>query len=295
MDHISKTEESGRLVLVTGQAGAGYSTALNVLEDRGYLAVDNLPLALVSQLLSIEVETAGKKVAVSIDARTSGFDLSSLESFVSDARKRLEGRVQMVFLTASQDELYRRFNATRRSHPLNRTAEVSGLKEALELDWQRMAPVERLADANIDTTGTSPAEFRQALLSCIGDLPRSQLPVKVESFSYRKGIPTDADMVLDMRFLENPHWAPGLAEQTGKDAAVQEFIRKDPAFDRFMDGLENLLTEALPRFAGEGRPRFSLATGCTGGRHRSVFAAISIAQRLEQHGYTVRLNHRDVS
>lgn len=286
-------EPRGKLVLITGLAGAGYSTALNALEDVGYLAVDNLPIALVDKLVSIEVETAGKKVAVSIDGRTSGFDSSRLDALVDDLRRRLEGQLKLVYLTASRDELFRRYNATRRHHPLNTSGEAEGLMAALELDGERMAPLERLADASIDTTASSPADFRQTLLASLDEAGRTHLPVLVQSFSYRLGIPANADMVIDMRFLENPHWAPGLAEQTGRDEAVQAFIRKDPAFAPYIDGLSDLLAQTLPRFTAEGRPQFSIATGCTGGRHRSVFAAITIAERLEQNGYPVRLMHRD--
>ena len=293
-DTITPDAQDGRLVLITGLAGAGYSTALNTLEDMGYLSVDNLPMALISQLVSIEVETAGKKLAVSIDGRTSGFDADRLQSLVIDIRKRLHGRVSMIFLTASRDELFRRYNATRRHHPLNTSGQAEGLMDALELDWQTMNPLVQVADATIDTTDTAPSDFRKALLTSLDEASSRPIPLIVQSFSYRKGVPANADMVLDMRFLENPHWAPGLAEKTGLDADVQDYIRNDPAFDSSMEHLRSYLGGILPRFSDEGRPRFSIATGCTGGRHRSVFAAVILKSMLEEMGYPVRLDHRDI-
>ena len=284
----------GRLVLIIGLAGAGYSTALNTLQDKGYLAVDNLPMALLSQLVSLEVEAAGKKVAVSVDGRTSGFDASALEGLMADLRDRLADRVGMVYLSASREELFRRFNTTRRHHPLSVDGTAEGLTEALELDWQRMEPLGPIADASIDTTATTPAEFRQALLAAVGEEAAQPIPALVESFSYRKGVPADADLVLDMRFLENPHWTPGLAEKTGLDGEVQAFIRRDPAFKDGMAHLKGFLELTLPRFSAEGRPQITIATGCTGGRHRSVFAALELAAMLEGMGHPVKLRHRDI-
>ena len=296
MTQTGQHNKSGdrKLVLVTGFAGAGSSTALNILEDIGFLAVDNLPLALVSQLIGLEVETAGRKVAVSIDGRTSGFDPKSLATLISDTRARLGDGVMLVFLTASRDELYRRYNATRRLHPLSHDGVEETLMEAIDRDSLKMAEVEALADVVIDTTGAAPKQFRQSLLNNLGEEIAAFLPVEITSFSYRHGLPDTADMVLDMRFLENPHWQAGLAAETGEDAAVQEFILADPGFNSFIDRLITLLDDVLPRYALEGRPRFAIAAGCTGGRHRSVFTALTIARRLEEKGYPVSLNHREI-
>ena len=292
-DQHNKTGER-KLVLVTGFAGAGSSTALNILEDIGFLAVDNLPLALVSQLIGLEVETASRKVAVSIDGRTSGFDPKSLATLIADTRARLGDGVMLVFLTASRDELYRRYNATRRLHPLSHDGVDETLMEAIDRDSVKMAEVEALADVVIDTTGAAPKQFRQTLLHKLGEEVAAFLPVEITSFSYRHGLPDTADMVLDMRFLENPHWQPGLAAQTGEDDDVQAFILADPCFNSFIDRLIALLDEVLPRYALEGRPRFAIATGCTGGRHRSVFTALTITRRLEEKGYPVSLSHREI-
>jgi len=286
--------DESRLVLISGLAGSGYSTALTILEDVGFLAVDNLPLALMDNLISIEVETAGKKVAVSIDGRTSGFDIDGLAGLLQDARRRLGGRVSLVYLTAEDGELYRRYNATRRPHPLSPKYPGFSLADAITRDREDMGRLEKIADILIDTTRSSPSDFRGILLDKLGIITQDILSVTVQSFSYRRGVPQDADMVLDMRFLKNPHWEEGLAELTGEDGAVAAFIEKDPDFAPYMDAAMAMLEKTLPRYHQEGRPRFILATGCTGGRHRSVFAARMLADMLKSRGYSTRLNHREI-
>jgi UPF0042 nucleotide-binding protein len=294
MTNKKKDKRDNRLIVVTGLAGAGSSTALNILEDIGFLAVDNLPLALVGQLIGLEIETAGRKVAVSIDGRTSGFDSASLSALVGDARRRLDDQMMLVYLTASQDELYRRYNATRRQHPVSHDDMDETLMDVIERDSSKMEAVESLADVVIDTTGVAPKQFRQELLDRIGVENSPFLPVEVISFSYRKGLPHTADMVLDVRFIENPHWQPELAAMTGADEPVQAFIDTDPSFGRFIDSTIAMLDETLPRYALEGRARFAIAMGCTGGRHRSVYAAIIIAGQLEKKGFPVSLSHREI-
>ena len=295
------TPEKPRLVLIAGLAGSGYSTALNILEDAGFSAIDNLPFSLINQLISLEVETGGRQVAVSLDGRTSGFHVKGLHDLMIDLKNRLPDQVQLVFLTASEQELARRFNATRRHHPLDEYDAVNdasrGLADAIHWDCELMAPIGEIADITIDTTGSNPTDFRSLLLSQLGlsddDAPL-KTPVFISSFSYRHSIPQDADMVLDMRFLDNPHWQEGLAELTGCDAAVEAFISGNPAFHRWLAALTIVLDESLPRFAQEGRPQFSIAFGCTGGRHRSVFAAESVAQVIRSMGHRVSLNHLQI-
>ena len=301
MGKDKETLEKPRLVLIAGLAGSGYSTALNILEDAGFSAIDNLPFSLVNQLISLEVETGGRQVAVSLDGRTSGFRVKGLHDLMIDLKNRLPGQVQLVFLNASEQELARRFNATRRHHPLDEHDAANdaarGLADAIHRDWELMAPIGEIADITIDTTGSNPTNFRSLLLSQLGlgdDINPLQMPVFISSFSYRHGIPQDADMVLDMRFLDNPHWQDGLAALTGRDAPVGDFISGNPAFHRWMTALTTLLEETLPRFAQEGRPQFSIAFGCTGGRHRSVFAAETVAQVIRSMGHQVSLNHRQI-
>ena len=286
-----KSQTLPQLVLISGMAGSGYSTALNILEDVGFSAVDNLPLSLLDQLISLEVEVAGRQLAVSLDGRTSGFDPSGLVDLTQDVRQRLGAHVKLIFLSAQTDVLYRRFNATRRHHPLDQTGD---LMAAIHQDSERMSPIESIADIAIDTSDASPSQFRDALLRQLGLLQQGKMPVLIQSFSYRHGIPQDADMTLDMRFIENPHWHHNLAVQTGLDKEVQDFIAKSKTFSQAMANLENLLKDALPRFDQEGRPKFTIATGCTGGRHRSVFTALSLEKIISKMGYEVSVTHRDL-
>ena len=280
-----------QLVIICGLAGSGYSTALNILEDIGFSAVDNLPLALFDKLISIEIETEGRKLAVSLDGRTSGFDADGLMQLIADTKRRLGDKVRLVFLSASDDAIYRRFNATRRHHPLDHQ---NNLMAAIALDWTRMAPIETIADIAIDTSTSSPSNFRSALLSQLGIAPASAIPVHVQSFSYRGGVPRDADFVLDARFLDNPHWQEGLAALTGLDEKVQGFIATTDAFAPSMQAVKDMLEISLPRFAREGRPQFSIAVGCTGGRHRSVFCAVTIAEITRAMGHDVKISHREL-
>ena len=289
---------SPQLVLIAGLAGSGSSTGLNVLEDAGFLAVDNLPFSMVNQLISLEVESAGRRLAVSLDSRTSGFNASGLMDLMQDLRRRLKDQVKLVFLTASDQELARRFNATRRHHPLDdhdpESPSGNGLEAAIKRDWQLMEPISAIADINIDTSGTNPTHFRNTLLAQLGLIEHQKMAIFVTSFSYRRGLPDDADMVLDTRFLENPYWHPELAPLTGRDAPVQDFIKANPEFDRMMDQLKAMLTHMLPLYAAEGRPKFSIAFGCTGGKHRSVCSCEMASKMLQGLGHDVTIWHREL-
>ena len=284
-----------KLVLICGLAGSGHSTALHYLADAGYTAIDNLPLFLFDQLISREIETHHRRLAVSVDARTSGFSTEALLGLVADIRRRLGGQVRLIFLTASTAELLRRYNATRRHHPLLATSKTNppDLAAAIAQDGARLASAEAIADCVIDTTGCAPTSLRQQLLTSIGMPSSHPLPVLISSFSYRFGLPETADMVFDMRFLANPHWQGDLADKNGQDKGVQDYILADPAFAPFMDGLLAMLAVALPLYQKQGRPQCGLAFGCTGGRHRSVFAAEYIAQGLNKAkaAYDIRLTH----
>lgn len=286
------------LLLICGLAGSGHSTALHYLADAGYSAVDNLPLFLFNQLIAGEIETHGRRLAVSVDVRTSGFTASGFIELVADIRRRLGKNMMLIFLTASPQELLRRYNATRRHHPLVASGGLT-LPRAIAHDAEGLASIEAVADSVIDTTGTVPSDFRQQLLAVIGASPPSPLPVLISSFSYRTALPQSADMVLDMRFLQNPHWREDLADKTGRDAAVQAYIASDPAFQGFMAGVMAMLEVALPLYQAQGRPQWGLAFGCTGGRHRSVFAAEYVAQQLREAKigkgkYDVRLTHYNI-
>jgi UPF0042 nucleotide-binding protein len=281
--------ELKKLILVTGTSGAGLSTALKILEDLGVKAVDNIPLALIDQLVALEVETAGRQLAVGLDARTSGFSAESVGRLAANLRDRLGRSCSIVFISAAKQDLMRRFNTTRRQHPLG---EGLSLADAVAADLARMDEIASLADVHIDTSGSKPADMRRHLLDGFGVNDQSLIPVSVVSFSYRDGLPEGADVVLDMRFADNPHWIDDLREKTGRDAEIDAYLRQDEIAQSVLSDLKRMLTPMLGRMSAEGRPLITLAFGCTGGRHRSVWAAEAIGKWLRVQGHDISLNHR---
>lgn len=282
-----------RLVLVVGQSGAGHSTALRVLEDAGFKTVDNLPLALVDQLIAIEVETAGRRLAIGIDLRTTGFDAGGLAALRDNLNASFGDAAQLVFVAAEHNELIRRFQSTRRQHPLCLTSDLS-LAEALQADRKQMESVRAIADIVMDSTGRSPASFREEMLARLGLPAERPVPLILISFSYRNGLPEGADFVFDMRFLGNPHWQEGLRPLTGMDAEVLEFISADPAFGPFTEQLTAMLGVIVPRLKNEGRPQLTLAFGCSGGRHRSVAATEWMASWAAENEIDFIVRHREL-
>ena len=283
--------ESKKLILITGTSGAGLSTALKILEDLGIKAVDNIPLALIDQLVALEVETAGRQLAVGLDARTSGFSAESVGRLAANLRDRLGKSCSIVFMSAAKQDLMRRFNTTRRQHPLG---EGLSLADAVAADLARMDEIASLADVHIDTSGSKPADMRRHLLDGFGVNDQSLIPVSVVSFSYRDGLPEGADVVLDMRFADNPHWIDDLREKTGQDAEIDAYLRQDEIAQSVLSDLKRMLTPMLGRMSAEGRPLITLAFGCTGGRHRSVWAAEAIGKWLRVQGHDISLNHRNL-
>ncbi len=284
--------DTGRLVIVIGQSGSGHSTALHCLEDAGFSAIDNLPLALTDQLVALSVETEKKQLAVGVDLRTSGFDAKAIERLVNNLRRRLFDRCQLVLITAQPAEILRRYQATRRRHPLLTAAK--NLEAAIEQDRQSVAGLSHLADLHIDSTDTTPTEFRSLLLGHLGLAHQGEAEVNIISFSYRRGLPSAADFIFDMRFLDNPHWQQELRALTGLDGKITDFVRADTAFQPFMDGVCQLVLASLPRLRADGRGQLTLAFGCTGGRHRSVASAKWFADWAEKNRINAHLHHRDL-
>ena len=280
-----------KLILVTGASGAGLSTALSILEDAGLTAVDNLPLALIDNLVALEVESGGRSLAIGLDARTTGFSADAVETLVRNLRRRFGDDLTTVFIGASQDDLIRRFNATRRQHPL---ASEGTLAEAVAADMMRMNDVSPLADLHIDTSGAKPADLRAVLLSGLGMEAAVPVQINLISFSYRRRLPDHSDPVVDMRFAENPHWVAELRPYDGRDPQIVAFLEADEGAVRVLDSFKTILNEMLPRLAREGRPLATIAFGCTGGRHRSVWASESIAAWLRAQDYNVSLTHREL-
>ncbi|MEK9719363.1 MAG: RNase adapter RapZ [Candidatus Puniceispirillum sp.] len=289
---MSSSIASPKLVLVTGVSGAGHSTALKILEDYGFAAVDNLPLALVDPLVALEVETSGRMIAIGLDARTSGFSAVAVKRLVENLRKRLGDGFSMVFIGAAHNDLMRRYNATRRQHPIQ---DQPDLASAINADMARMEAIEPLATVVIDSSGLAPAGLRRALLGRLGLEDPQLMPITVVSFSYRHGVPDDADHIVDMRFARNPHWDDQLRDMTGLDDAVVAFLRADTDAMAVLDHMKATLDIMLGRMQAEGRPQMTLGFGCTGGKHRSVWAAREMAGWLGEKGYQVTLRHRELT
>ena len=288
---MSKTEPPVKLVLVTGVSGAGHSTALKILEDYGFAAVDNLPLALVEPLITLEVETGGRSIAIGLDARTSGFEAEAVARLVRNLAKRLGNGFKMLFISADHVDLMRRYNATRRQHPLGQDLD---LDTAVRADMSRMRDVEALANIVIDSSGLAPADLRRAMLGSLQLSETAPMPVHVLSFSYRYGLPETADQIIDMRFVKNPHWDDALRDLTGLDGDVSAFLAKDEAANKVLHQLQEMLTFMLCRMRAEGRPNLTIAFGCTGGKHRSVWAAAKIAKWIQAQGHPTHLHHREL-
>lgn len=279
------------LVLVTGLSGAGNSTALKILEDHGFLAIDNLPLALVDPLVALEVETGRRSIAIGLDARTSGFSQSALSTLTRNLRKRLGRQFRVVFLSAAHLDLVRRYNATRRQHPIGSNLSIDA---AIDADIERMEGVDCLADVKIDSTGMAPADLRQLLLEGLGVVDKTPMPVNIISFSYRFGLPQFADQIFDMRFAKNPHWDIDLRKYNGLDEEVANFIASDQVAMSVLRHIESIVIETLKRMQREGRPHVTIAFGCTGGQHRSVWGAQTIADWMAQKGHPIKVVHREL-
>ena len=284
-------ETQPRLILVTGASGAGLSTALKILEDVGILAVDNLPLAMIDTLVALEVETGKRSLAIGLDARTTGFSPDAVETLVRNLRRKFGAQFTSVFLSASHDDLLRRFNATRRQHPL---PHVGSLEEAISADLLRMDKVMPLADIQIDTSAAKPSDLRQSLLSKLDMAEEFKIQVRILSFSYRRRLPDHSDLVIDMRFASNPHWVAELREPDGRDPSVIAYLNEDDVARDVIGSVKDMLSKMLPRMSLEGRPIVTVAFGCTGGKHRSVWASETIGQWLREQGYSVKVAHREI-
>jgi UPF0042 nucleotide-binding protein len=283
-----------RILLVTGLSGAGRTTVLKTLEDLGWEAVDNLPLSLLDRLLSSPAPQGApdedRPLAIGIDSRTRGFDAQGILRRV--IRLREEQPVEILFVEAADTVLAQRFSATRRRHPLaiDRPAEDGIASERAMLE-----PLRDAAEHLIDTSELTSNALQQEIRQRFGGTEAVEPTLVVSSFSYARGLPRDADVVLDMRFLRNPHWDEALRPGTGMDADVSAYIAADPAYGPALDQIESLLKLLLPRYEREGKSYITIAFGCTGGRHRSVHAAETIAKRLRAAGFSPTIAHRDLA
>lgn len=279
-----------RVLLITGMSGAGRSAALKALEDVGYEAVDNLPLSLLTSL----VRPSGlprRALAIGVDIRTRDFGVEPFMRQIEELVQHDDLEVRLVFLDCEDEELRRRFTETRRPHPLATDRPVT---DGIRHERRLLSPLRDHADQVIDTTGLGLNDLRRQLHGKFSLDVRSSFALFVMSFAYRNGLPREADLVFDARFLANPHYEANLRELDGTDAAVGEFISADPGYDSFFDSLTALLQPLLPRFRAEGKSYLTIAVGCTGGRHRSVFIAERLAAWLQSQGQQVNLAHREL-
>jgi UPF0042 nucleotide-binding protein len=278
-----------RLVIVTGMSGAGRTAALRALEDLGYEAVDNLPLSLFGSIVPPE-GLAGRGLAVDVDVRTRDFTEARFNEMVDAlfARPGIDGR--MVFIDCDDEALRRRFTETRRRHPL---AKDRAVPDGIQLERRLVGGLRARADVVIDTTALSVADLRRILAGHFA-LEPAGLAVSVVSFAFPHGLPREADLVFDVRFLANPHYVDALRPQSGCDAGVGDYVAADPAFAPFLAGIEAWLVPLLPRYEREGKSYLTIAIGCTGGRHRSVYVAERLAASLAARGRAVHLAHRDL-
>ena len=278
-----------RLLLVTGMSGAGKSTVLDALEDMGWDCVDNLPTNLLKEFVRGERGTRPNiPVAVGMDVRSRGFDPKTLPELLGS----IEGVTpEILYLDCAGSELIRRYDETRRRHPLapDRPAEDGIAKER-----ESTAALREIADTLIDTTDLTPTELREELRSRYGG-DVDQPVLTVVSFGFAKGISRTADLVFDMRFADNPHWVDELRPLTGEDKAVQDYCSKDVAWTPALDQIESLLIGLIPRYWAAGKSYLTVAFGCTGGRHRSVAAAVEMAKRLHDAGFSPNVRHRDLA
>lgn len=279
------------LLLVTGLSGAGKSTALAVLEDLGWETIDNFPVRLLKRLVAMPDEPRGP-IAIGFDSRTRGFVPADIIALVKDLTARDDIALTFLFLDCSGSELERRFNETRRRHPM---ADGRPVMEGIAAERELLEPLRRWAELMIDTSAMTSndlqGQVRKLFSSGTGD---GVMTLTLSSFGFARGMPPLADLVFDMRFLDNPHWVPGLRELTGQDAAVGHHIAADPAFADAFARIRDLLLMLLPRYQAQGKPYVHIAFGCTGGRHRSVYTAECMAQSLRVAGFSPTVRHRNL-
>lgn len=279
------------LVIISGRSGSGKSTALHVLEDMGYYCIDNLPVGLLPPLISrISRSQTTQKVSVSIDARNIAAELQNFPEIMARIDTSLV-KTRIVFLDAASPTLVKRFSETRRKHPL--TSGQHGLKEALELETRLLDPISGMADLTIDTTSLTIHELRDLVKSRVAESPM-EFALLFQSFAFKSGVPVDVDLVFDVRCLPNPHWKPELRNYSGLDAPVAEFLASHAEVEEMFESIKSFLDQWLPRFEANNRSYMTIAIGCTGGQHRSVYLCQRLHDDFSARWKNVQVRHREL-
>ncbi len=282
-----------RLVVISGRSGSGKSTALHVLEDEGFYCIDNLPASLLGPLVE-QMQQEGyptlKGIAVSIDARNTGRDLALFPAMLAKAREQMD--CEIIYLDAKSSTLIKRFSETRRKHPLS--SNDTDLPEAIEAEKNLLAPISDLASLNIDTSNLNLYQLRDLVLDRVARQTNAEVSLLFTSFGYKHGIPVDADLVFDVRCLPNPYWKQELRAYTGQDQAVIEFLDGEPEVQTMLTDIHDFLQKWLPSFK-QNRRYLTVAIGCTGGQHRSVYLCEKLQQQfLKKYEYT-QVRHRELT
>ncbi|MEM7781447.1 MAG: RNase adapter RapZ [Pseudomonadota bacterium] len=293
--NTSSSDSRQRLLLVTGLSGAGKSTTLDVLEDLGWETIDNFPVRLLERLVGEprnDPKATRAPLAIGFDSRTRGFVPAEIIALLKSFAERDDLDLSFMFLDCRSGELARRYNETRRRHPM---ANDSTAEEGIAAERELLEPLRRWAEIVIDTSAMSANDLQNHVRELFGDADSAGISITVSSFGFARGMPPLADLVFDMRFLDNPHWVEGLRDLTGLDQAVGDHIQRDPTFSNAFDQIKSLLLTLLPRYSAQGKAYVHIAFGCTGGRHRSVFTAEAMAQGLREGGFSPTVRHRNLS
>ncbi|MFT4764705.1 MAG: UPF0042 nucleotide-binding protein [Oleispira sp.] len=294
-------EAEMRLIIISGRSGSGKSAALNVLEDQGFYCIDNLPLGLLAALIeqaqqqkyhpTVDNEVSLQRLAVSIDARNAAQDMGQFPTILNSI-KQGPFKAEVLYLDAHKDTLMQRFSSTRRKHPL--TNNDTSLDEALASENTLLHSISDLADLSLDTTHLSVHELRSLIKLRISNKKSADMALLFQSFGFKHGIPIDADLVFDVRNLPNPYWDPSLRQFTGKDPEIIAFLQKEPLVQEMLSDINNYLVKWLPSFEQANRSYMTVAIGCTGGHHRSVFISEALTKLFTAQFDNVQVRHREL-
>jgi len=286
---LFKEKKKIRLILVSGPAGAGRTTAIRSLEDLGFEAIDNLPLDLVKSVL--KPKKASEKIAIGLDTRGRDFTVEGLLGLLKSLSSLEHVDFELLYLSCTMEVLLRRYSETRRRHPL---ADGKSPHEGIEQELILLEPIRNKADILIETSELTPHDLRDSIKQLFLNTGVNLLSISLKSFSYKRGLPRGADITLDCRFLKNPHWQDELRDKTGLDPSVSEFVASDPKFSEFIERVTKLLLFLLPSFKEEGKSSVEIGFGCTGGIHRSVAVTETVAKKLADSGWNVSIKHREI-